>query len=285
MRRALLSVAVLAALALPAAADHPGAATRADIRQLQTEMELLDDSLRQVDADHPRSREFRRREQQLRDALTQMSDEVRRHQSQASAWGPSKDEISQLRRDTLALRNDIEQSLGSQRPRVGRDISLPDGTEIQVRLDQSLTSRTARQEDRFAATVAQSVMQDGVAAVPVGTEVQGTIVRAEAAERPSRGGRLELAFDSLRFDDGRRVDIDARVVSLEEEGIDKSKAGLGALIGGILGAVVDGKQGAVIGGILGGGGTVVASTGDDVELPAGTVLTLRLDRPAVVARR
>jgi outer membrane lipoprotein SlyB len=94
-----------------------------------------------------------------------------------------------------------------------------------------------------------------------------------------------LSFDSLRMSDGRRVDIRARVVSLEEEGLDKSKAGLGALIGGILGAVVDGKQGAVIGGILGGGGTVVASTGDDVELPAGTILTIRLDRPAMVALR
>jgi hypothetical protein len=284
MRRALLTVAVLASLALPAAADHPDGATTADIRQLQTEMELLDDSLGRVDTDHPQAREFRRREQQLRDELTALSAQVRRHQNQDSAWGPSNTEIAQLRRDTIALRNDIEQSLGSQR-RVGRDISLPDGTEIQVRLDQSLTSRTARLEDRFNATVSQSVVQDGMVAVPSGTEVQGTIVRAEAAERPSRGGRLELAFDSLRLDDGRRVDIDARVVSLKEEGLDKKKAGLGALIGGILGAVVDGKQGALIGGILGGGGTVVASSGDDVELPAGTVLTLRLDRPALLARR
>jgi len=284
MRRTLLTVAVLAALVLPAAADHPEGATTADIRQLQTEMELLDDSLSRVDTDHPQGREFRRREQQLRDELTALSAQVRRHQNQDSAWGPSKTEIGQLRRDTIALRNDIEQSLGSQQ-RVGRDISLPDGTEIQVRLDQSLTSRTARLEDRFNATVSQSVMHDGVVAIPAGTEVQGTVVRAEAAERPSRGGRLELSFDSVRFDDGRRVDIQARVVSLEEEGLDKSKAGLGALIGGILGAVVDGKKGAVIGGILGGGGTVVASTGDDVELPAGTVLTLRLDRPAMLARR
>jgi hypothetical protein len=284
MRSALLSVALLAAMVLPAAADHPDAATTADIRQLQTEMELLDDSLSRIDTDHPRAREFRRREQQLRDELTEMSAQVRQHQNRDAAWGPSRDEIAQLRRDTISLRNDIEQSMGSQR-RVGGDIRLRDGTEIQVRLDQSLTSRTARTEDRFKATVSQSVMQDGRVALPAGTEVQGTVVRAEAAERPSRGGRLELAFDSLRLDDGRRVDIDARVVSLEEEGLDKSKAGLGALIGGVLGAVVDGKKGAVIGGILGAGGTVVASSGDDVELPAGTVLTLRLDRTAQLALR
>jgi hypothetical protein len=285
MRRlALLTVALLAAMALPAVADHPSGATTDDIRQLQTEMELLDDSLRLVDSDHPQAREFRRREEELREELTYMKVQVRRHENQRVASPPSKAEVEQLRRQAVDLRNDIDRSLGSRR-RAARDISLPDGTEIQVRLDQSLTSRTARLEDRVRASVAQSVVHDGVVAIPAGTDVDGTVLRAEAAERPSRGGRLELSFDSLRMSDGRRVDIRARVVSLEEEGLDKSKAGLGALIGGILGAVVDGKQGAVIGGILGGGGTVVASTGDDVELPAGTILTIRLDRPAMVALR
>jgi hypothetical protein len=285
MRRlALVTVALLAAMALPAFADHPGGATTEDIRQLQTEMELLDDSLRLVDAGHPQAREFRRREEELREELTYMKVQVRRHENQRVANPPSKAEIAQLRRQAVDLRNDIDRSLGS-RQRAGRDISLPDGTEIQVRLDQTLTSRTARLEDRVRASVAQSVVQDGVVAIPAGTDVDGIVLRAEAAERPSRGGKLELSFDSLRMSDGRRVDIRARVVSMEEEGLDKSKAGLGALIGGILGAVVDGKQGAVIGGILGGGGTVVASTGDDVELPAGTILTIRLDRPAMVALR
>jgi hypothetical protein len=285
MRRlALLSIAFLAAMALPAVADHPGGATAEDIRQLQTEMELLDDSLGQVASDHPQAREFRRREEELREELTYMKVQVRRHDNQRVASPPSKTEVEQLRRQAVDLRNDIDRALGSRR-RAARDISLPDGTEIQVRLDQSLTSRTARLEDRVRASVAQSVIHDGVVAIPAGTDVDGTVLRAEAAERPSRGGKLELSFDSLRMSDGRRVDIRARVVSLEEEGLDKSKAGLGALIGGILGAVVDGKQGAVIGGILGGGGTVVASTGDDVELPAGTILTIRLDRPAMVALR
>jgi hypothetical protein len=285
MRRlALLSIAFLAAMALPAVADHPGGATAEDIRQLQTEMELLDDSLGQVASDHPQAREFRRREEELREELTYMKVQVRRHDNQRVASPPSKTEVEQLRRQAVDLRNDIDRALGSRRG-AARDISLPDGTEIQVRLDQSLTSRTARLEDRVRASVAQSVIHDGVVAIPAGTDVDGTVLRAEAAERPSRGGKLELSFDSLRMSDGRRVDIRARVVSLEEEGLDKSKAGLGALIGGILGAVVDGKQGAVIGGILGGGGTVVASTGDDVELPAGTILTIRLDRPAMVALR
>lgn len=283
---ALLSVVFWAATALPAAADHPSGATQAEIRQLQTEMELLDESLRLVDADHPQAREFQRREEELRDDVTYMKVQVRRHQrDQLAALGPSKAEVEDLRRAAMDLRNDIERSLGSRGRRVANDISLPDGTEIPLRLDQSLSSRTARPEDRVEASVAQSVLFGGAVAIPAGTRVLGTVLRVEPAERPSRAGRLELSFHSLVMDDGRRADIQAQVVSIGEEGLDKSKAGLGALIGGILGAVVDGKKGAVIGGILGGGGTVVASKGDDVELPAGTLLTLRLERPAMLVRR
>ena len=59
---------------------------------------------------------------------------------------------------------------------------------------------------------------------------------------------------------------------------------LGAVIGGVLGGLLGGKKGAIAGILIGGGGAVVATEGEDVDLPAGTVLTVRLDRPLVIAR-
>ena len=50
-------------------------------------------------------------------------------------------------------------------------------------------------------------------------------------------------------------------------------AGVGAIIGGILG----GMKGALAGILIGGGGVVAATEGQDVNLPAGTVLRIRLD--------
>jgi len=47
-------------------------------------------------------------------------------------------------------------------------------------------------------------------------------------------------------------------------------AGVGAIIGGILGGV----KGALAGILIGGGGTVAATTGKDVELQPGTVLRM-----------
>jgi hypothetical protein len=57
------------------------------------------------------------------------------------------------------------------------------------------------------------------------------------------------------------------------------------VLGGVLGGILGGKKGALLGVIIGGGGAVVASKGEDVELPEGTVVVMRLERELVVPRR
>ena len=53
----------------------------------------------------------------------------------------------------------------------------------------------------------------------------------------------------------------------------------GAAVGGIIGAVLGGVKGAVLGVLIGGGGTIAATEGKEVELPQGTVLRVRVDAP------
>jgi hypothetical protein len=278
-----LSLVVLGAV--PSRADHPEGATPADLRELRTEVARLDDRLAMLEDGQPRAREFRQREQTIRDRLVVLRDEIHlHHQDEDQGLGASKAEVADLRREIRSLSDDLDAAFDEPAPGRGRRLDVPDGTRIKVRLEEGLSSRTARVEDRVVATVAESVRHDGRMAIPAGTAVRGTVERAERAERPSRGGRLEMSFDSLVVD-GQRLNMDARVVQIEESGLDKSKAGLGALIGGVVGAVVDGKKGALIGAIVGGGGTVVASSGDEVELPPGTVLTVELERPLVLTRR
>ena len=60
--------------------------------------------------------------------------------------------------------------------------------------------------------------------VAAGARVRGTVVSAEPAERPARGGKLDLAFNSLELEDATRADVRARVVSLDD-GMDKSSTG------------------------------------------------------------
>ncbi|HEY7924551.1 MAG TPA: hypothetical protein VII62_15290 [Vicinamibacteria bacterium] len=276
---------LLAASTVPAFADHPEAATTTDLRELRTEVNRLDDSLQLLDESDSRTRGFREREQAIRDRLVVLRDEMRRHQqNEAEGLGASKAEVADLRRDITSLSRDIDVAFETPGSSRASSVDLPNGTEIKVRLAEPLSSKTSRVEERVVATVAEPVTRNGRTAVPAGTEVRGTVSSVQRAQRPSKGGRLEVSFDQMVMD-GQRVGMDARVVKVEEGGVDKKKAGLGAVIGGVLGAVLDGKSGALIGAIVGGGGAVVASSGEEVELPAGTVLTVQLERPMTLARR
>jgi hypothetical protein len=275
---ALLSL-VVGLAAAPAFADHPTGATGGDIRRLQTDIDRLDDSLSQLSDNNPRSGEFRRRESELRDRLTTLRTEVRRHrQDDSEGMGASQAEVEDLRQAVVSLREEVDQTLDRAGYPTDGSVTVPDGTEFAVRLEQPVSSATARREDRVEATVAETVRVDGRVVIPAGATVRGIVTNVEPARRPSNGGRLELAFDQVEMANGRRADIRSRVVSIDEEGVSKKRAGIGAALGGILGGILDGKQGALLGVLVGGGGAVVGSKGSDVELPAGTVLTVRLDR-------
>jgi hypothetical protein len=285
MKRLLpLGLMLTIAGALPALADHPTGATMEDLRQLQAEVDQLDDSLAQLGEGSPRAEDLRRREEEIRDELVWLRGQVRRHQrDESQGLGASRAEVEQIRQSIVDLRNDVDRSLGTRSRRSGTGaINVPNGTEMTVRLDTPLSSKTARREDRVEATVAESVRVDGEVQIPAGTRVRGIVQDVQPAERPSKGGQLDLEFDQLVMTNGRRVDIRGSVASLKESGVDKKRAGLGAILGGILGGVIEGKEGALIGVLVGGGGAVVASRGDDVELPAGTVVNLRLERPVAV---
>jgi hypothetical protein len=287
-RTALLFYLLSVLLAVPAVAQSSTAATRSDLRQLQAEVERLDDSLANLRSDNPQTHEFQRRADAIRDDLTRIREVMRTENGEDRAsMGASKEDVDSVREATIELRRDVDRVTGNSSSygrRTGRDGAIPDGTEISVRLEESLSSRTARPEDRIDATVAQAVRVDGMVAIPAGATVSGVVQNVEAARRPARGGRLELSFDQIIVD-GRRMDIRSRVVDLSESRVDKSKVGLGAVLGGVLGAVLDGGKGAILGAIVGGGGAVVGTKGDEVELPAGTVVTLRLEQPVPVARR
>lgn len=291
MNRALsvLAAPVLAlgVAAPPTHADQPTRARYSDVQRLQDDLAVLQDSLADVPTSHARYREFQRRADSLSRDLMQLRDDIDRGRTDSRDLGVSLDEVNRVRDRIRDLQSDIDDTLGRRWTGTG-SVVLPERTELTVRLDQPLSSRTARVEDRFDATVARPVYADGRTVIPAGARVRGTVTRAESAQRPARGGRLSLSFDRLLLDDGTNVDIDTRLVQVKEDVLnrDTAKRGvIGAALGGILGRVVGGTKGAIIGVLLGGAGGAISAEGDDVELPEGTVFTLELQRPATVERR
>jgi hypothetical protein len=164
---------------------------------------------------------------------------------------------------------------------------IPVGTEFDVRLQATLTSKTSEVEDRFDATTLVDLPDErGRVLVPAGSVMRGVISSVNRATRTDRKGGMTIAFDRVTIN-GRSYPMRATVSqALESEGImgEKQKIGIGAGVGGILGAILGGGKGALAGILIGGGGTIAATDGKDVELPAGTVLRVRMDSPLTIGR-
>lgn len=156
---------------------------------------------------------------------------------------------------------------------------IPAGTEFDVRLTTPLDSETAQVEDRVEATTIVDLRQDDRVLVPAGSVIRGLVNSVQKAGRLERKGSLTVTFDQMRIN-GRSYPIHATVTqALESEGIrgEAGRIGAGAGVGAIIGGILGGLKGAVAGILIGGGGTIAATEGEDVHLPSGTVLRVRLD--------
>jgi hypothetical protein len=282
---AFAALALVLTTARPAAAQTTNTADTLtqDLQRLQDDLVNLDDSLAALEPSHPREAELRARADRIRARVDRLAADVRGGSAVRTA---SPEEIRSLRRDITALQRDVDAAAG--RRMSGAAFVLPVETEIQVRLEEPLSSATARMEDRFEATVSLPVRDEqGRVVVPAGTRVRGIVAAVERSERPARPGRLDLMFDTIYLDDRTATPLRARVVSVKEN-MDRSetgkRAGIGAVVGGVLGSIIGGTEGAIIGAVIGGAGGVVATPGEEVKLPAGTIFTVRLDSP-LQARR
>ena len=168
------------------------------------------------------------------------------------------------------------------RPNVpARRGEVPSGTDLDVRLERDLSSATAQVEDRFTATTVVDLYQGNDVLIPAGSTLRGVVSSVNKATRTDRKGSLTVAFDQITVH-GRAYPIHATVQqALESEGIkgEAGKIGAGAGVGAIIGGILGGAKGALLGILIGGGGTIAATEGKDVTLPAGTVLRVRLDQP------
>jgi hypothetical protein len=162
--------------------------------------------------------------------------------------------------------------------------TIPTGQELDVRLQNSITSESATVEQRFEATTAVDLTQNGQVLVPSGSTVRGVVSGVKKAGRIDRSGSLTLSFDQMVVN-GREIPIRATATQVFESGgirEEAGTAGVGAGVGGIIGGVIGGLKGAILGAVIGAGGAIAATDGKDITLPAGAIIRIRLDSAANV---
>ena len=168
-----------------------------------------------------------------------------------------------------------------------KEVIVPYGTILAVQLTEPLSSDLNRPGDSFSARLVSPIMVGNRIAIPAGATVQGRIVEVRNAGHFN--GRSELVAKVTRLlYDGRAYNLRSTEYSMKGASRDIQTAeiiGGGAGAGAILGAILGGKKGAAIGAVLGAGagtGARVMSKPKQIELPAQSTLSFRLETPLKV---
>ena len=214
---------------------------------------------------------------QVRDQLADL-----RARARGESRAPRRREptLEPLRRRRLESVPDLRRSSAREHDAPGT-ARIPVGQEIDVRIQTELTSDTAQVEDRFEATTIVDLYDGNRVLIPAGSVMRGLVTSVNRASRTDRKGSLTVAFNQITVG-GRNYPMRGTVTeAIESSGIkgEVGRIGAGSAVGAIIGGIIGGVKGALIGVLIGGGGTMVATEGKDVTLPAGTILRVRMDTP------
>jgi hypothetical protein len=276
------------ALVLVANAARAQAVTTADIQRLQDSIGDVSQDVSQLRSrDSALASELDIELDDLRDEATYFKVKHRKHETVTRAdLSEVRTRLDDVRARARGASSGRSSSSVEPRSRSGsgsssRRSTIPVGTELDVRLQTALSSSTAKVEDRFEATTMVDLMEGEQMMVPAGSMMRGVVSSVTKAGRLERKGSITVAFDQITVH-GRTYPMRGTVTqALESEGIrgEAGRIGAGAGVGAIIGGILGGFKGALAGILIGGGGTIAATEGKDVELPAGTVLRVNLDTP------
>jgi hypothetical protein len=174
------------------------------------------------------------------------------------------------------------------------DFIIANGETVVAVIDSDLSSATAREGDRFTATLRLPTQY-------AGATVEGHVSNVQRSGRITGRSQMTLNFDSIRLRDGRsfrfaglvesvrtsqgdtvKVDNEGSVRDDSQTTKTAERAAIGTAVGAIIGAIAGGGKGAAIGAIVGAGGgagSVYVQGRDDLELTRGTELTIRATGP------
>jgi len=167
------------------------------------------------------------------------------------------------------------------------EVTLPAGTVFELELLTALDTSVSRAGDEIQARTISPVYSKGELVLSVGTYVEGRVTEAQESGKVKGRARLAFTFDRLSTGTGVKV-IQTSYVDKEADSGKKKDAtiiGGGAGVGALVGGIIGGKKGAAIGAAIGGAGgtTVVLTTkGEEIKLPVGTEVNVRLDAPVKI---
>ncbi len=167
------------------------------------------------------------------------------------------------------------------------NVTLPAGTGIAIRINQTISVKHSHAGDRFTGSLAESLGSPAQPVLPRGTRVNGVVTEAHRRGHFKGRSYLGLRLTSIAYE-GKTYPIATASIVRTKKGKGKRSAafiGSGAGLGMLVGGVATGGVGLAVGGLAGGGlGTLLGGlTGNrDIEIPAESLVRFRLEDDLVV---
>ncbi|HEU4940165.1 MAG TPA: hypothetical protein VFT97_00965 [Candidatus Eisenbacteria bacterium] len=179
-----------------------------------------------------------------------------------------------------------------------RTVSLPAGSTFEVELATRIHTGESNVGDKIEGKLLQPLRsEDGSTIAPAGALIHGEIAeltRASRSRSEEDRASVKLAFTSVETVAGEKT-LAATVTNVEslkagsttkrDALVIAGSAAAGAVLGKVVGhdtkdAMIGGLAGAVIG-----TGVVMAQKGHELEIPAGSKVSLRSDQPITIVAR
>ncbi|HUO15852.1 MAG TPA: hypothetical protein VMX38_12775 [Verrucomicrobiae bacterium] len=178
--------------------------------------------------------------------------------------------------------------------------AVPSGTALMVRLDTTLASFSNRPGDPFRASITKPIVVNGQTLIPAGAAIEGRVTKVSEPRRISGRPTIGILPEAVIMPNGERLYLDATLTDTNIPGTDVNaegqfkgsghdrkdqlEVGGGAAGGMLIGGLAGGPMGVLVGGIVGAGSTTAywLAKHHSAILPAGTQLTIELNRPLTV---
>ncbi len=260
------------------------AVTEADLKRLETSASDIGHASGMLAKTDPtEAAEVDRQLELLKEEIVYLRVKFRRGNVTRAEYADVRDRLETLRVRATGAKVTAQPVVADDPQKADRIWVLPVGTELDVRLQTALNSATAKVEERFEATTVVDYTVGQSVVLPAGTVVRGFVGSVRPAGRINRQGSLTLSFDEILLKGGpTRMRATVTKALDGKMSDDMGRVGAGAVVGAVIGGILGGGKGLLLGVLVGGGGTIAATDGTDVNLTPGTILRIRIDAPLEV---
>jgi hypothetical protein len=155
-------------------------------------------------------------------------------------------------------------------------VTIDAGTTLTIRLTDTLDSGRQATGHKFAGVLEGALIKNGVTVALAGSKVYGVISEAVKARRLAGSAKLMITITDINIK-GQITPISTSAINALTESTGRGTAGKVAR-GAAIGALADGSDGARTGAKVG-LGVAVLKGGNQVVVPAGTLLDFKLAAP------